>query len=175
MDLAIYDTFVECYNNPSMTADDVKRRCNLNGKRYAEIKELAINNHDISPVRSMNRSNAKFYTKNGDSYIVKKQFGTNCLLIGRFPSEAVAEEIVEKCKEVNWNISEIQDFIDAHKIKPRNYSFSNGSYIVQKAINGKNTVFCRVDSEDIAKKVVEKLRKYNWDASKTSQILAEVI
>ena len=174
MDLSIYDEFVEDYNNPQLTLDDIKRRYGLNCKRFAEIQQLAIGNGDVPAVRRMNRTDAKFYTKTSNGFVVKKQFGTTCNFIGRFEDEETAKLVVNKCKEVNWNTSQIADFIDAHKIKPANYTCSNGQYIVQKVIDGKNTVICKVNNESVAQKVVKELRKCNWNTEKTEEIIEKV-
>ena len=174
MDLSIYDGFVEDYNNPQLTINDIQRKYGLNCRRLAEIQSIAISNGDIPEVRRMNRTDAKFYTKTDNGFIVKKQFGNTCQFIGRFEDESTAELIVNKCKEVNWNTSVIADFIDAHKVKPANYTCSNGSYIVQKSINGKNTVFCKLSDESTAQKVVKELRKCNWDKTKTNEIIEKV-
>ena len=165
----IYDKFVNDYNNPQLTVSDVRRKHSLNAKRYMEIRSIAIGNGDIPVVRRMDRQTAKFYTKCGDDFIVKKQFGGKCIFVGRFADESTAELVVDKCKEVQWDISKISDFIEKHRIKPRNYTATNGSYIVQKSINGKNTVICKVANESIAKSVVESLRECNWDTTKIAE------
>lgn len=174
MDLSCYDEFIVDYNNPHLTLEDVRRKHGLNCRRLAEIKEIAVSNGDISPVRHMNRTDAKFYTETSNGFVVKKQFGNDCLLVGRFEEESTAQLVVNKCKEVNWNVNQISDFIDEHKIQPKNYTYYNDSYIVQKVINGKNTVFCKVDNETTAQKVVKELRKCNWDKTKTKQIIEMV-
>lgn len=175
MDLSVYDTFVADYNNPSLTGEDVRRRCGLNPHRYSEIRQIAISNGDIPTVRRMNRTDAKFYTKeNEHSYVVKKQFGNECLFVGRFPNQSTAELVVEKCKEHNWEVNEITDFIEECKVKPRNYSYSNNQYTVQKTINGKNIVFCRVNDETTAQKVVKELRRCNWNYDKVKEIIENV-
>ena len=174
MDLSIYDGFVMDYNNPQLTIDDIKRKYGLNCRRFAEIQALAIQNGDVPQVRKMNRSTAKFYTKTKNGFVVKKQFGTTCNFIGRFKDEDTAKLVVNKCKEVNWNTSMISDFIDAHKIKPNNYTVTNDGVIVQKVIEGKNTVFCKLSDETTAQKVVNELRKCNWNKEKTQEIIEKV-
>ena len=174
MDLSIYDSFVEDYNNLQLTVDDIKRKYGLNCRRFAEIQSIAISNGDVPEVRRMNRSTAKFYTKTRNGFVVKKHFGTSCNFIGRFEDEETAQLVVNKCKEVNWNTSQISDFIDKHRIKPRNYSVTSDGVIVQKVIDGKNTVFCKLSNEITAQKVVEKLRECNWDKTKTEEILEKV-
>ena len=174
MDLSIYDGFVEDYNNPQLTIEDIKRKYGLNCRRFAEIQHIAISNQDVPSVRRMNRTTAKFYTKTSNGYVVKKQFGKDCLFVGRFEDEATAQLVVNKCKEVNWNTSQISDFIDAHRIKPRNYSITNDGVIVQKVIDGKNTVFCKLNNETTAQKVVNELRKCKWNKEKTQEILEKV-
>jgi len=172
MNLECYDDFVRDYNNPNITSEDVKRYNQLNSHRYLEIRNIALNRGDIPPVRRMNRENAKFYTVNENGeYIVKKQFGHTCIFVGKFSNQTTAETVVQKCKDVNWNINEIRDFIDEHKIKPKNYSLVNNAYTVQKSIDGQNIVFCRVADEDTAKKVVSELRNCNWDKTQVPHIL----
>lgn len=175
MDLSCYDDFVKDYNNPSLTGEDVRRKNGLNPHRYSEIRKIALENGDIPVSRRMNRTDAKFYTKSNDAFVVKKQFGNDCLFVGRFASEETAELIVNKCKEVNWNINQISDFIETHKIKPKNYSYSNNHFTVQKVIDGKNVVFCRVNTESTAQKVVEELRKCDWNYEKVDEILKKVV
>lgn len=174
MDLSIYDGFVRDYTNPELTIEDIKRKYGLNCRRFAEIQQIAIRNGDVPSVRKMNRSTAKFYTKTSNGYIVKKQFGKDCNFVGRFADEETAKLVVNKCKEVNWNTSVISDFIDAHKIKPANYTVTDDGVIVQKSIQGKNTVFCKLSDESIAQKVVKELRKCNWDKTKTEEIIEKV-
>lgn len=50
-------------------------------------------------------------------------------------------------------------------VNPRNYWFNkhNGKYHVYKHINGKSRQFGTYSDEATAKKVVEELRKVNWD------------
>lgn len=172
--MEIYDTFVELYNNPNITGKDICTQLGLNTHRYMEIRDIAINNGDIPPVRRMNRTDAKFYTKTNNGYVVKKQFGHSCNFIGRFADEDTAKMVVDKCKEVNWNTSEIHDFIEAHKIKPRNYTVSSNGFTVQKTINGKNTVICTVNTESTAQKIVKELRKCNWNTEKINEIIEKV-
>lgn len=174
MDLSIYDSFIVDYNNLELTIEDIKRKYGLNCRRFAEIQKYAMEQGDVPQVRKMNRSTAKFYTETDNGWVVKKQFGTSCNFIGRFEDEETAQLVVNKCKEVNWNTSTISDFIDAHKIKPRNYTVTNDGVIVQKVIDGKNTVFCKLSDETTAQKVVKELRKCNWDKTKTSKIIEKV-
>lgn len=175
MDLSIYDGFVKDYLNPNLTIEDIKRKYGLNCRRFAEIQGIAMGNGDVPQVRKMNRSTAKFYTKTRNGYVVKKQFGTSCNFIGRFEDEETAQLVVNKCKEVNWNTNQISDFIDAHKIKPKNYTVTDDAVIVQKVIDGKNTVFCKLSDESTAQKVVDELRKCDWDKTKTNKIIEKVI
>lgn len=170
----IYDKFVEDYNNPNLTVDDVRRKHCLNSKRYLEIRQIALENKDIPIVRKMNRTDAKFYTKTDNGFVVKKQFGNDCLFVGRFADEETAKLVVNKCKEVNWNVSEISEFIDRHKVKPANYSYSNGQYTVQKVIGGKNRVICTVNTEETAQKLVEKFRECNWNKEEMHKILGMI-
>ena len=167
----IYEKFVEDYMNPNLTVNDVRRKHSLNSKRYMEIRQIALENGDIPLVRKMNRTDAKFYTQTQNGFVVKKQFGKECLFVGRFADESTAQLVVNKCKEVNWNVSEISDFIDKHKVKPNNYTASNGHFTVQKVIDGKNRVICTVNTESTAQEIVEKFRRCNWNKEEMHKIL----
>lgn len=52
-----------------------------------------------------------------------------------------------------------------YSVNPKNYWFNkhNGKYHVYKQINGKSRQFGTYSDEATAKKVVEELRKVNWD------------
>ena len=171
----IYEDFVKDYNNPEMTGEDIKRINGLNSRQYSVLRAEALSNGDITTPRHMNTTGAKFYTKtkNGD-FIVKKQYGNKTVLVGRFPDEETAQMIVSMCKTVNWNLNQISNVIEEHKVKPKNYTHVNGRYIVEKKINGERIVFCRFKHESQAKQMVEELRKNNWDQSKVETILYEM-
>lgn len=162
-----YTEFVKDYNNPNITAHDVRRIHNLNTKRYSEIRNIAITNGDIPEVRHMNSTGAKFYTKtkNGD-YQVQKTVNGKKIIIGRFANEDTAKEIVNACINNNWELNKIKGLIDLKRTQPKNYTCINGCWVIQKSVNGRNTVFnsfkCdRVDEETVAD-IVDFYREHNW-------------
>lgn len=171
----VYEDFVKDYNNPNITGEDVRRLNGLNSRQYSSLRARALSNGDISVPRHMNTNGAKFYTKtkNGD-YIVKKQYGHKTVLVGRFGDEATAQKIVALCKAVNWNLNKISSVIDENKVKPKNYTYVNGYYIVEKRINGERVVFYRFKNESDAIHMVSELRKMDWDKSKVDLILDEM-
>lgn len=173
--ISIYEEFVESYNNPEITGEDIKRLNGLNSRQYSCLRRQALINGDISSPRHMNTTGAKFYTKTktGD-YIVKKQFSHKTILVGRFADEETAKMIVAICKTVNWDLNRIQNIINEHKIKPKNYTCVNGYYVVEKRINGERIEFCRFKQESKAILMVEHLRKNNWDKSQVENILCEI-
>ena len=173
--ISIYEDFVKDYNNPNITGEDVKRLNGLNARQYSHLRAEALSNGDISTPRHMNSTGAKFYTKtkNGD-YIVKKQYGHKTVLVGRFSDEETAQKIVALCKAVNWDLNKINKVIDENKIKPKNYTYVNGYYIVEKRINGEQVVFHRFKDEADAIHMVKELRKMDWDKSKVDLILDEM-
>ena len=59
----IYEDFVNDYNNPEITGEDVRRYNKLNPKQYSNLRAKALKNGDISSPRHMNTTGAKFYTK----------------------------------------------------------------------------------------------------------------
>ena len=173
--ISIYEDFVKDYNNPNITGEDVKRLNGLNARQYSHLRAEALSNGDISSPRHMNTTGAKFYTKtkNGD-FIVKKQYGHKTVLVGRFSDEETAQKIVALCKAVNWDLNKINKVIDENKIKPKNYTYVNGYYIVEKRINGERIVFYRCRDEAVAIHLVNELRKNDWDKSKVDLILDEM-
>ena len=173
--MTIYEDFVEDYNNPNITAHDVKRINNLNSREYSEIRNLAVANGDIPSTRHMNYLNAKFYSKRSDGYyVVQKQTNGKKLYVGRFASEEVAKMIVRKCIEHNWHINEIKDLIDLHKVKPKNYSLVNGYFVVQKSVNGRNKVFATINKSKVdevtVKGIVNEFRCNDWNESAKEDI-----
>ena len=173
--IEVYENFVEAYNNPNITGEDVKRLNGLNSKQYSYLRVEALENGDISSPRHMNTTGANFYTKtkNGE-FIVKKQYGHRAIVVGRFSDEITAQIIVALCKAVDWDLNRIKNVIDENKIKPKNYSKVNGYYIVEKRINGERVVFYRFKQEAHAIHMVNELRKYDWDKSKVDLILYEM-
>ena len=61
------------------------------------------------------------------------------------------------------------------KVSGKNYAKNvHGTWAVQKMINGKNHYGGTYKTEEIAKKVVEKLNNCNWDLSQLDRIKEEV-
>ena len=54
------------------------------------------------------------------------------------------------------------------------YKCNGGGYSIIKMINGELVYYCKVDNEEEAKKVVEKLRLCQWDKREIYRILYEV-
>ena len=175
----VYNSFVEDYNNPNITTHDVRRINHLNSREYVNIRNMAITRGDIPKVRHMNSNNAKFYCKSSDgNYTIQKQYAGVYKHICKVSTEEDAKYIVRLLLKTNWVITdEIQAEINRLKVKPKNYSVVNGYYIVQKSINGKNTIFCSIRTdlvdEETIKLVVERFREVDWDKSFISTILAE--
>ncbi len=163
-----YNEFLEAYNNPNITTHDIRRTHHLNSKKYSRIRTKALQNGDIPAVRHMNQENAKYYTKtsNGD-YQVQKTTNGKKRIIGRFPNETTAQKIVKACIEHNWEITPIKNLIRLLEVKPKNYTCINGVWVIQKSIEGKNTVFNsfsskRVDEATVID-IVDFYREMNWN------------
>lgn len=170
-----YQDFVTDYNNPNITAHDVRRINNLNGKQYQKIRKLAIRNGDIPEVRHMNQTTAKFYTKtrNGD-YQVQKTTNGKKIIVGRFKDQNTAEEVVSACINHDWRLNEIKGLINLKKIKPKNYTNINGCWVIQKCINGKNRVFnsfsCKSVDEETVCDIVDFYRSVDWNENYKDKI-----
>lgn len=171
----IYEDFVEDYNNPHITAHDVRRINNLNSKQYSNLRKIAIRNGDIPKVRHMNQTTAKFYSKTNDGYIVQKYINGRKLYVGKFPDQNTAELVVDMCKAVDWDLNKVD--IDNLKVLPKNYTLINGYYVIQKSIDGCNKVFATIHSskvdEDTVKKIVDRFRCNGWNLSCKDKVLEE--
>lgn len=164
------------YNNPDITAHDVRRKHNLNSKQYSNIRKVAIRNGDIPPVRHMNQTTAKFYSKRADGYYdVQKVINGRKIYVGKFPDQNTAETVVEMCKSVNWDLTRIN--LNALKMMPKNYTLINGYYVIQKSINGQNKVFATIHEtkidESTVQAIVERFRICGWNMSCKHTILRE--
>lgn len=173
-----YHQFINNYNNPLIASKDIETKLGINHHQYLKLRKAAIKNNDISPeYRERHYENSKFYRKNPTTgyYEVLKTTKNNTIFIGSFKTEAIAEYIVYECLKANWDINnQIQSVINANKVKPKYYTFKNGSWIIQRKINGKMTYFCSVHDEYTAINVVNKLEEYNWDKTKLNIIFKEL-
>ena len=129
------------------------------------------NNPNITgeDVKRLNGLNARQY-----SHLRAEALSNKTVLVGRFSDEETAQKIVALCKAVNWDLNKINKVIDENKIKPKNYTYVNGYYIVEKRINGEQVVFHRFKDEADAIHMVKELRKMDWDKSKVDLILDEM-
>lgn len=172
-----YEKFIEDYNNPLLSAKDVETRIGVNHHQYLKLRRKAIENNDITDSRNRFYENSNFYRYNNKTgyYEIVKKTGDEVIYVGSFETKEIAEYIVFECLCVNWDIEKIQDIINKNKVKPKHYTHRNGSYIIQKAINGKMHYFCTVDNELQAIRIVEFLERINWDKSKlTTEFLKQV-
>ncbi len=173
-----YHKFIGDYNNPMISSKEIETRLGVNHHQYLKLRKEAIKNNDIPEgYRERHYENSKYYRKNPRTgyYEVIKTSKHNKIFIGSFETEAIAEYIVFECLKRNWNINnQIQDIIEENKVKPKYYTFKNGSWIIQRKVNGKMTYFCSVIDEYTAIKVVEKLEDYDWDKNKLEIIFKEL-
>lgn len=172
----VYDDFITDYNNPNITAHDVRRKNKLNSKQYSSLRKLAISKGDIPIVRHMNQTNAKFYSKRQDGYYdVQKYINGEKVYAGKFPDQQSAKLAVELCKAVDWDLNKVN--LDGLKVLPKNYSLVNGYYVIQKSVDGVNKVFATIHSskidEEVVKEIVDKFRECKWDISCKNNILKE--
>lgn len=169
-----YNEFVEAYNNPNITSHDVRRIKNLNSKQFSRLRETAIRNGDISPVRHMNSHGAKFYTRMGNGFVVQKTFNGKKMIVGRFPNENTAKMVVDACIRNNWKLDNIKSLIEDLSVKPKNYSLVNGYWVIQKSVNGCNVVFnifnSRFVDECTVSDIVDFYRENDWDYSLKDEV-----
>lgn len=171
-----YCRFVECYNNPDIAAKDIENKLELNHNQYLKLRKEAIKNDDINEVRHRNYENSKYYRKNNKTgyFEIVKKINNETIYISSFESEEIAQKIVKKCIEHQWNITEIESIIEANKVKSKYYTYRDGFYNIQRKVNGKMTYFCRFQDKKITKEVIKKLEEHEWDKQKLPIIFKEL-
>ena len=171
-----YNSFVEDYNNPNISTRDIENRLNINHKQYLRLRKEAIKNDDIDSVRQRNYENSKYYRKNNHTgyFEIVKKIKNKTIYISSFESETVVQKIVEKLVSCNWDVTEIEDIIEANKVKSKYYTYRDGFYNIQRKVNGKMTYFCRFKDKETTLKVIRKLEEYRWDKSKLPIIFKEL-
>ena len=171
-----YPNFVAYYNNPNIAAKDIENKLNLNHNQYLKLRDEAVKNNDIPTSRNRNYENSKYYRKNNRTgyFEIVKKIKDETIYISSFESETVVQKIVEKLVSCNWDVTEIEDIIEANKVKSKYYTYRNGFYNIQRKVNGKMTYFCRFKDKETTLNVIKKLEEYQWDKSKLPIIFKEL-
>ena len=169
-----YNEFVEAYNDPKLTTHDVRRVKGLNSNKYCRLRAKALKNGDIPEHRNIIQDNAKYYIKTTNGFQVQKTINGHKIIVGRFKNEKTAQEIVKACIDAEWDLNKITNLIRLKEIKPKNYSCVYNSWVIQKSINGKNTIFNRFSKNKVDEQtvidIVDFYRANDWDYSLRSEV-----
>ena len=115
------------------------------------------------------KHHGKYYYKRGNNYVVVRQINGKSINFGTYKTEAEAKEIVRVLWKYNWDKKQLPvQYQDKINRKPKYYTFSNGKYLITKKVGDTIRSFGAYSSEEEAQRMVEELKKVNWDINKLS-------
>lgn len=102
----IYEDFVQDYIfSTELKNKEIRRKYGLSYSEFKELSDKAKEDYDLKrrPINLM--VDSKHYYACNKGFIIQKTIDNNSNYIGWVKSEDVAIEIVERCKQVSWDIS----------------------------------------------------------------------
>lgn len=152
--------FIELYNNPKYTADEIKQKLGLNNNNYKKLKQEA----GIHTRRNVIKGKYSTKMKTGNISINKRIKG-NRIYLGVYKTQEEANKVINTCEKHNWNIenAEVQDTIQKYRIRNKNYVKVHDRYYVYKNINGKRITFDSFKFKEDAEDCVKLLEKLDWN------------
>lgn len=122
-----YDEFIELYNNPEITVDDIRKKLGWRTKIYNDARTQALADGLITDRRTINSiKNCKgrptkekhqpkyyYYDRLHNKYVIVKRYYVNkehiVIYYGRYDKEETAQMIVEELKKVDWDKKQLND------------------------------------------------------------------
>lgn len=116
--IGIYEDFKKDYMNTSLKVDIIKATYNLSDKQYKRLIDKVYLNTGFrrrNPQKHVPKKNInppQYYgvlldIKGNPTYQVQKSIKGNTIYFGCYHDKKVAELIIQKLKECNWNKSEL--------------------------------------------------------------------
>lgn len=111
-DSLLYEQFIRLYNDESVTVQGIRDLLNMNSKKFTKYRRKALEENHIRPrkqhtikKKKKQGRQIKNYTFNPhiNKWQVKKGKKYKTETYGAYESEEIAEKIVEKLRECNWN------------------------------------------------------------------------
>lgn len=159
--------FIELYNNPEITAHQLKQKLGLNNNNYRKLKEKT----GLTGRRNIIKG--KHYTKTQNGRIaINKRINGKKEYLGMYKNKEEAKKVIEVCEKHNWDINhpEVQETIKKHRKQTKHYSKINGRYYVYKNINGKRIYYDHFKTKQDAEDCVRLLEKLEWNKTVYDQL-----
>ena len=102
-----FEKFLKDYHD-GVSAKNLKEKYCLTGRQYRKLCTENDLTRDYSflkqnPSFDKKLTTAKYYSRVGNKYLIRKVFGTKTINYGTYHFKEIAEYLVEKLKKVNWN------------------------------------------------------------------------
>ena len=114
-----YEEFIELYNANELRVTEIRDKLQLSQNKYRRYREHAFKENRLEfdkrnpnirkqrGRRPMKKLHPKYYYKEGKQYYVRKRVNGEFVYYGAYASQGIAEEVVKKLKECNWNKKEL--------------------------------------------------------------------
>ena len=187
-----YEAFKDLYMNSGLIIKDIVKKVNIGNTtacRYANevYRETGWRRSIVRRAKAKKKENkkpraVKYYCRTRNGYfIVEKWDKSRIVYYGAYRDEVTAKKVVEELKKVDWDkkeLSAIKKRLGVKKgtpgLKGRNYTKVKYGYRVYRVINYKFTGFGQYKDEETAKRIVEELRKVDWDKEELPRIQEEL-
>ena len=107
----IHDDFIQDYIfSTDLKNNEIRLKYGLSHKEFKELSDMVKEEFGVSR-RPIRITGCKYYYKHKHGFHIQKTIDNVVYYLGYVTSEDVAIEIVEKCKNVSWNIGECRQIV----------------------------------------------------------------
>ena len=105
----IKEEFIHDYLYTDIPNPQIKKKYGLTKGEWKEFTDLVKKEHNIQ--RRPRKPKGKYYYHTNKGFRIAKWVDGCNYNFGTVPTEEIAKIIVEKCKEVEWNVTECYDIV----------------------------------------------------------------
>lgn len=116
-----YEEFIELYNNPEITVEDIRKQLGWRTKIYNDARKQALKENRIidrrspnsiknckgRPVKEKHQPKHYYYDRLHDKFVIVKRYYIDkkdvVVYYGRYDREDIAIKIVNELKKVDWD------------------------------------------------------------------------
>jgi len=182
---SIYESFRFDYMNSMMKAEDLKKKYDLNQRRYSVLINMVEDREGFK--RKASWSNGYFITynrKGAPVYNIRKRVNGKDVYFGCYPDLKHTKLMIKELSKVGWDRSlfPLIQYDVMLKLDPmyckhiREYNFKDGSnrFDINKQINKELFCYGYCSSLKVAQEVVRRLIRCDWDKGEVGNIESEV-
>ena len=107
----IKEEFTYDYLHTSIPNPEIKKKYGLTKGEWKEYTDLVKKEHNLT--RRPRKTKGKYYYKGTKGFRVAKWIDGKNYQFGTVPTEEIAQLLVEKCKEVEWNIDKCYQIVNS--------------------------------------------------------------